>query len=90
MTTTKERVDNDIKKNLAKRIKEIVPMLGENIDKEVKYQVQGLMHDLKDLVEPGTPAFDKESAYAAKKVSELIYKGLVDYYKARAKMPWIK
>lgn len=81
MTTTHERINNDIKKNAGKAMQVSMVVLKSEIDNMIRNHTQLLMYSLKDLITPGTPAFDKESAYAITQIRKQIKTGLVEYLK---------
>jgi len=85
MTTTKERIENDIKKNLRQFIPISVQVIASHAEHCTQSHVQLLMTKMTDLVEPGTKAFDAESSQAIRMIKKELYKGLVEYYKKLAK-----
>lgn len=84
MTTTKERIDADIKKNVMSTIKETVSeksYLIESIQDQIAEQAGEVSRKLTDLVTPGSKAFDAELSYAIDRIQKNMVKEMVETIK---------
>lgn len=89
MTSTKERIEADIKKNLAGRIEELVSeesFIRGQMHDEIAEQAMDMAGKLTNLSSAGTKAGDKEVLLAVDLISQRIAKALIAYLKEEYKL----
>lgn len=86
MTSTKERIEADIKANLKPYVPTLIVTMLPALKNEINdHAVLGLSR-MKDMVTPGTKAFEQEATLATKMIEPLIAKEIIEYLKTTYKI----